>query len=270
MRQRRGFTLVELAIVLVIIGLLIGGILAAQSMISTARINAQVQQIGQFDAMVLNFKENYHYLPGDAPAFGGDGDGLLDASDPPNYHFVLVFECDIANFWHDLDPVQFPGNSACVQPGGRANLSGTNKNVPLSKLGSTNSYFIASALADSIGGYADAASHANYYAILNSTQAQSISPYNWYHFTATTNANSAVAPLPLLSLDKKMDDGLANTGNVISGSIANYGSSGYGGIVPTPATGICSNGAAYYTDSSHSGYECTPLIRIGGSVGVPQ
>lgn len=37
--MKRGFTLVELSIVLVIIGLLVGGILAAQSMISTAKLN---------------------------------------------------------------------------------------------------------------------------------------------------------------------------------------------------------------------------------------
>ncbi|MEI9897868.1 MAG: prepilin-type N-terminal cleavage/methylation domain-containing protein [Chthoniobacter sp.] len=45
-----GFTLVEPSIVLVIIGLLIGGILVAQSMISTSKITATIQQLGQFDA----------------------------------------------------------------------------------------------------------------------------------------------------------------------------------------------------------------------------
>ena len=57
-QTREGFTLVELSIVLVIIGLLIGGILVAQSMIGTTKIQALVRQIGQFDAAHNNFKTN--------------------------------------------------------------------------------------------------------------------------------------------------------------------------------------------------------------------
>lgn len=55
-RFKKGFTLVELAIVLVIIGLLIGGILVAQSMIGTSKITAAISQIQQFDAGVESFK----------------------------------------------------------------------------------------------------------------------------------------------------------------------------------------------------------------------
>src|SRR5476649_103906 len=75
--MKRGFTLVELSIVLVIIGLLIGGILVAQSMTETARIVAVAAQIQQFDAGVESFKAKYNALPGDAQQFGGNGDGLV-------------------------------------------------------------------------------------------------------------------------------------------------------------------------------------------------
>ena len=71
--MNNGFTLIELSIVLVIIGLLIGGILVGQSLIQSAAINATVSQIQQFDASTMAFKSKYKYLPGDAPAFGGDG-----------------------------------------------------------------------------------------------------------------------------------------------------------------------------------------------------
>lgn len=274
MGQRSGFTLVELSIVLVIIGLLIGGILAAQSMISTAKINAQVRQIGQFDAMVLNFKTKFNYLPGDAPAFGGDGNGVIAMTSATVcgatcISRVSVFSCEMANFWVSIDPQQFPGSSVCAKPGMQPEISGATKNVPESKLGKPNSYILASALAISNDTDASVTNPANYYAILDSSQAKAIVDAGWYYYASTTNANSAVRPVDLLALDAKMDDGVANTGNVISGSIGSQvDEPGHGGIVSRPASGICSSGDTY--TAANSGYECTPLIRIGGSVGIPQ
>ena len=62
---------------LVIIGLLIGGILAAQSMINTAKITAQVRQIQQIQIAVNNFNTKFNCLPGDCTTFttAGNGDG---------------------------------------------------------------------------------------------------------------------------------------------------------------------------------------------------
>ena len=68
-RSQRGFTLIEIAIVLVIIGLLIGGVLVAQSLISATRLNAQVRQLQQFDIATRNFIAQYKTLPGENPNF---------------------------------------------------------------------------------------------------------------------------------------------------------------------------------------------------------
>lgn len=125
--MRKGFTLIELSIVLVIIGLLIGGILAAQSMISTSKITATISQIQQFDAGVMNFKTKYHYLPGDAPAFGGNGD-LVIAMSQANYE-NRYFGCEMSDFWHDIMPDQYTitPSGLCELPGVPPAISGASK-----------------------------------------------------------------------------------------------------------------------------------------------
>ena len=87
-----GFTLVELSIVLVIIGLIVGGVLVGQDLIAAARIRSQLSQIDKYNIAVNTFRLKYNVLPGDmlpdqASAFGffhrsgvhndGDGDGYV-------------------------------------------------------------------------------------------------------------------------------------------------------------------------------------------------
>jgi prepilin-type N-terminal cleavage/methylation domain-containing protein len=63
--SQAGFTLVELAIVMIIIGLLIGGVLKGQQLITNAQVTAQVAQIKGIDAAVTSFQDMYNALPGD-------------------------------------------------------------------------------------------------------------------------------------------------------------------------------------------------------------
>ena len=80
--MRKGFTLVELSIVLVIIGLLVGGILVSQSMITAARITRYVKDIEQYDIVLSNFKMAYNTEPGDSKMFNppGNGNGIVDST----------------------------------------------------------------------------------------------------------------------------------------------------------------------------------------------
>ena len=61
----KAFTLVELAIVMTIIGLLIGGILKGQELLENARVTSTMAQVKSYDAAITGFRDIYGGLPGD-------------------------------------------------------------------------------------------------------------------------------------------------------------------------------------------------------------
>lgn len=63
--RHNGFTLVELAIALMVIGLLIGGVLKGQELIENAKVTATIRQIKAYDAAAMIFRNTYNALPGD-------------------------------------------------------------------------------------------------------------------------------------------------------------------------------------------------------------
>jgi prepilin-type N-terminal cleavage/methylation domain-containing protein len=64
-RKQSGFTLVEIAIVLVIIGLLLGGILKGQEMITQARIKNVINDFNGITAAYFSYQDRYRAIPGD-------------------------------------------------------------------------------------------------------------------------------------------------------------------------------------------------------------
>jgi prepilin-type N-terminal cleavage/methylation domain-containing protein len=80
-----GFTLVELSVVIVIIGLIVAGVMGGQSLVKSSKINAQILDFNKFEVAYNAFKLEYDAIPGDmrnagsswAGATNGDGNGRI-------------------------------------------------------------------------------------------------------------------------------------------------------------------------------------------------
>ena len=86
MKKQAGFTLIEIAIVLVIIGLLLGGVLKGQEMITNSKIKRTTNDINGISAAIYSYLDRYAAFPGDDPnanarwgagAVSGDGNGVI-------------------------------------------------------------------------------------------------------------------------------------------------------------------------------------------------
>lgn len=88
-KNQSGFTLVEIAIVMVIIGLLVGGIIKGQAMIQNAKVKRTVKQADELRAAVMSFYDKFGVYPGDEDKAAippgadgeGNGDGDIDANE---------------------------------------------------------------------------------------------------------------------------------------------------------------------------------------------
>lgn len=86
-KLQSGFTLIEIAIVMVIIGLLLGGVLKGQEMITNARLKNVVNDFQGVSAAIFSYQDRYNALPGDdanaagrwsgTAALGTEGDGIV-------------------------------------------------------------------------------------------------------------------------------------------------------------------------------------------------
>jgi prepilin-type N-terminal cleavage/methylation domain-containing protein len=65
MKHQSGFTLVEIAIVLVIIGLLLGGVLKGQQIITNAKVSNVEKEFNSVSVAIYNYQDRYRALPGD-------------------------------------------------------------------------------------------------------------------------------------------------------------------------------------------------------------
>ncbi|HEY7237725.1 MAG TPA: prepilin-type N-terminal cleavage/methylation domain-containing protein [Burkholderiales bacterium] len=119
-KSQKGFTLVEIAIVLVIIGLLLGGILKGQEMITQAKIKNVIADITGVSAAMYGYQDRYRALPGDdkgatrwtsgGGAAPGNGNGVIEGT----YNSAAVLES--LNFWDHLRRAGFVGGQGTENP----------------------------------------------------------------------------------------------------------------------------------------------------------
>src|SRR5216683_6006107 len=111
-KRMQGFTLVEIAIVLVIIGLLLGGILKGQEMITKAKIKNVVADFSGISAAYYGYQDRYRAIPGDdagaaarwttpTVATAGNGNGVV-AGTYNNAGAVCTAAVESCSWWDHL------------------------------------------------------------------------------------------------------------------------------------------------------------------------
>lgn len=212
-----GFTLVELAIVMIIIGLLIGGILKGQELITNARVSATVAQVKAVESGISGFRDKYAGMPGDiatpntrlpgcpatnpcgvAGAGGTIGDSAIQAGAAldPGAVAAITTESGLA-FIH----LAAAGLIGGVQPG--ATLLGAGQTNPTTPLG--GHWAMATSNGVATGVILPAGLTNGVYIQAKSTAVGAV---------AVGNDAQIMAPSNAANIDRKLDDGRPNTGSV--------------------------------------------------------
>ena len=214
--KKSGFTLVELAIVLVIIGLIVGGVLTGADLIKAATIRSTVSDIERINAGATTFRGKYNGLPGDliasravefnlsasgdANAAGTvglrDGNSVLEGAGAGS----TSLRGEIALFWKDLGatgliPGNYPGIGVVVGPAAAVTSANVNTYLPPSKLRDSAAYYV----------YSVAGRNFLYIGTITAIIT-----------TGVVTAANAVTPLEAKGIDEKIDDGAPTTGTVLT------------------------------------------------------
>lgn len=238
-KRQKGFTLIELSIVLVIIGLIVGGVLVGQDLIKAAELRATIGQLEKYNAAVNTFRGKFGGIPGDlqsaqASAFGlfnftgtgigmGDGNGLIEASSGTNGSTLPVGET--LAFWRHLSDANLIdgafGSSGASAISASAGTVGTVTNVaqslPPAKLGRGNYVAV----------YSENGS--------NDYEINGITGIASSNYSAN---NPQMTPQEAYNVDAKLDDGMPMSGNVrATGSAVSGALNKVGSGVSTGATG---------------------------------
>jgi prepilin-type N-terminal cleavage/methylation domain-containing protein len=235
-REEDGFSLVELAVVLIVIGVIIAGVLKGQDMIASARLNGIQTQINQIRVAVNTFQNKYNGLPGD-----------IDPSDE-----ILIPGFAVATNTNDGTSVRGNGIIEGVRLSGPDGSGSTVSEATLfwQHLRATN--LLSGIVADPTQGALtpDEAMKSPLGGVFTITYDGSFNnlPGQWLELgsadtSGTTNNGGILSPVQLHSLDVKSDDGLPDTGTI-------------GGRDATGvSSGSCSNGLSTtspYQTSSQS------------------
>lgn len=219
MSNQKGFTLVELAIVMTIIGLLIGGVLKGQELMENARVTSTVAQVKGYEGAVTGFRDAYGALPGDIPNAASRlpncasncngsgavlGDTLIGAVGSLNADQSAV-GTEPTKFWlHLLRANMVSGVTDAAMTGGAVQWGETH---PSSSLG--GGFTVANGAGGSVAN--NPSSPVGNVLILRPVVSGAL--------TTTANTN-VLSPLRAAQIDRKMDDGAARSGSVRAYGVA--------------------------------------------------
>lgn len=252
------FTLVELATVMVVIGLIIGSVLVGRDLITAARINGQITQIKKFDEAAYAFRLKYSCLPGDCPTMAttfpalearntpsstlnGNNNKLLNDSGG-NVLYPTTVWSEPRHFWTLLMEAGYLG---CCEGSGTNTLIGMDyprmkanesSGIGVLSLEGRNGYFLGYNRTFAAAGVAAAAD------LIDSSL-------------------GTLSPREAQMLDRKMDDGLAVTGNVYAVHL----NSGDGSIrrqVFDAAEPCLTNTSPPDYDLSYGSTACAPFFEM--------
>jgi prepilin-type N-terminal cleavage/methylation domain-containing protein len=219
-----GFSLVELSIVLVILGLLTGGILTGQNLIRAAELRSVTTEFQQFQTAINTFKGKYFALPGDisnATSFwgtagscpgthttpstdkktcNGNGNGLVSSNNADNEQY---------RFWQHLANAELiEGTYTGVRASSDNRDHTPNVNAPASKIQSA--------------GWGVGAEDVNTWGSCSTKLGLFCYDYTdgWLTFGGDDNSymdDTALTAEELWNIDKKMDDGKPGRGKIHAG-----------------------------------------------------
>ncbi len=217
-----GFTLIELAIVLVIIGLLTGGVLLGSDMIRSAELQTVTTDISKYQSAAGKFQDQYYALPGDfsdaeniwgqaaagtcasTPSVGQetcDGNGNSRIEDVPN---PAADSNEVFRFWQHLSAAGMltEGYDGVAGAGGSLHAIPAD-NVPSSSVGNGG---LTALWIGTLGGGDATRFQGDYYNTLI---------FGGQTAAAQTNA-PILSPQEAFNIDEKIDDGRPGLGKVVS------------------------------------------------------
>lgn len=244
---RAGFTLIEMAVVLVIVGLLVGGIMAGQAMLRQSKLNKVTQEITSYLAAVKEFQTQYAGLPGDLPnaasyfsgAASGNGNGKI-GNFLPVTDYGEVFQAPYQLMRAGLITGNYSGTGS-----GQAMVPGTN--VPQSAVATNVGYTLVywggtgdvnNFTPNATSGYAMIARHALLFGTSRNGNLETYAP--------------AISPGEAQIIDTKMDDGKPGLGRYIASSP----------VLFTQCSNSVASATAVY-NTANSGDACGFYINAG-------